>query len=154
MLYLENVEQQRLKCTWRMKPSEQCSNRSALSVERLTMQNADLQAGLHQSRQQAANESAALTQEVRATHGGSPPQRGPETPGLTPLGVDTRLLGKPSDSSGSQKTLRDSSAVFKVYAGATVPKLQHLMAGAARTTTQIAIATILDDDDRICSGCC
>ena len=47
-----------------------------------------------------------------------------------------------------QEVRRDWSAVFKGYAGAAVPKLQHPMAEAARTTTQIANATILDDDDR------
>ena len=65
----------------------------------LARQNVELQNELAQSRQQASNELAALRQEVR---GG--PLRGTQWTGV---GVDTRLLGKPSDFSGAQDAWRD-----------------------------------------------
>ena len=55
--------------------------------------NVELQNELAQSRQQAANELAALRLEVRGA-----PLRGTQATGA---GVDTRLLGKPSDFSGA-----------------------------------------------------
>ena len=60
----------------------------------LTRQTTELQNELNQSRQQAANELAALRQEVRGA-----PLRGAQA---TEVGVDTRLLGKRSDFSGEQ----------------------------------------------------
>ena len=77
-------------------------------------------------RQQAANELAALRQEVRGA-----PLRGTLTTGV---GVDARLLGKPSDFSGAQDAWRDRSTVFKGYAGAAIPRLQKLMDNAAKAT--------------------
>ena len=65
------------------------------ALEGLTRQNAELQNELTQSRQQAANELAALRQEVRGS-----PLRGSQ---VTGVGVDTRLLGKPGDFSGAQE---------------------------------------------------
>ena len=56
------------------------------SLEGLTRQNTELQSELNQSRQQAANELAALRQEVRGA-----PLRGTQATGV---GVDTRLLGE------------------------------------------------------------
>ena len=62
------------------------------ALDGLTRQNSELQAELAESRQ-AANELAGFREEVR------PLQRGSQTTGV---GVDTRLLGKPSDFSGAQ----------------------------------------------------
>ena len=73
---------------------------------------AELHNELAQSRQQAANELAALRQEVRGA-----PLRGTQ---VTGVGVDTRLLGKPSDFSGAQDAWPDWSTVFKGYAGAAI----------------------------------
>ena len=63
------------------------------ALDSLTRQNADLQAELAQSRQQAANELAALRQEIRA------PLRGSQ---VTGVGVDKRLLGMLGEFSGAQ----------------------------------------------------
>ena len=71
----------------------------ATAVEGLTRQNAELQNELTQSRQQAANELAALRQEVRGS-----PLRGSQ---VTGVGVNTR---------GAQEAWRDWSTVFKGYA--------------------------------------
>ena len=70
------------------------------ALEGLTRQNTELKNELKQSRQQAANELAALRQEVRG------------------------------DFSGAQDAWRDWSTVFKVYAGAAIPHLQQLIAKA------------------------
>ena len=64
------------------------------ALEWLDKQNVELQNELAQSRQQAANELATLRQEVQGA-----PLRGTQTTGV---GVDTRLLGKPSDFSRAQ----------------------------------------------------
>ena len=90
------------------------------------------------------NELAALRQEVRGA-----PLRGTQATGV---GVDTRLLGKPSDFSGAQDAWRDWSTVFKVYDGAAIPRLQKLMDKAAKATEPTPNATILDDDDRAASA--
>ena len=76
------------------------------------------------SRQQAANELAALRQEVRGA-----PLRGTQATGV---GVDTRLLRKPSDFSGAQDAWRYWSTVFKGYAGAAIPHLQKLLDKVAK----------------------
>ena len=76
-----------------------------IALEGFTRQNTELQNELNQSRQQAANELEALRQEVRGA-----PLRGTQATGV---GVDTRLLGKPSDFSGAQDAWRDWSTVFK-----------------------------------------
>ena len=68
------------------------------------------------------------------------------------VGVDTRLLEKPGDFSGAQEAWRDWSTVFKVYAGAAVPRLQKLMDDAAKAAAPISNATILEDDDRAASA--
>ena len=112
--------------------------------EGLTRQNTELQNELNQSRQQAAKELAALRQEVRGA-----PARGTQATGV---GVDTRLLGKPSDFSGAQDAWRDWSTVFKGYAGAAIPRLQKLMDDAAKATEPTPNATILDSDDRAASA--
>ena len=70
------------------------------TLEGLARQNVELQNELTQSRQQAANELAALRQKVRGA-----PQRGTEATGV---GVDTRLLGKPSDFLGAKDTWREA----------------------------------------------
>ena len=114
------------------------------ALEGLSGQHADLQAALDQSRQQAANEIAALRQEVRAPLGGSSR--------LASIGAGTRLLRKPSDTSGSREAWWNWDAVFKEYAGAVVPKLQHLMSEFARTAAQMANATTSDDDGRTASA--
>ena len=62
-----------------------------------------------QSRRQAANDLAALRQEVRGS-----PLRGTQ---VTRVGVDTRLLGKPSDFLGAQEAWGDWRTVFKGNAG-------------------------------------
>ena len=113
------------------------------ALEGLTRQNTELQNELNQSRQQAANELAAVRQEVRGA-----PLRGTQATGV---GVDTRLLGKPSDFSGAQDAWRDWSTVNKGYAGAAIPRLQKLMDKAAKATEPAPHATILDDDDRAAS---
>ena len=66
--------------------------------------------------------------------------------------MDTRLLGMPGDFSGAQDARRDCSAVFWGYAGAAVPRLQKLMAEAAKAGTAIPNATILEEDDRAASA--
>ena len=114
------------------------------TLEGLARQNVELQNELAQSRQQAANELAALRQEVRGA-----PLRGTQATGV---GVDTRLLGKPSDFSEAQDAWRDWSTVFKGYAGAAIPRLQKLMDDAAKATEPTPNATILDDDDRAASA--
>ena len=106
------------------------------TLEGLARQNVELQNELAQSRQQAANELAALRQEVRGA-----PLRGTQATGV---GVDTRLLGKPSDFSGAQDAWRDWSTVFKGHAGAATPRLQKLMDNAAKATEPTPNATILD----------
>ena len=68
------------------------------ALESLTRQNTELQNELNQSRQQAANKLAALRKEVRGA-----PLRGTQATGV---GVDTRLLKKPSDFSGAQDAWR------------------------------------------------
>ena len=110
------------------------------AVEGLTRQHTELQNELNQSRQQAANELAALRQEVRGA-----PLRGTRATGV---GVDTRLPRKPSDFSGAQDAWRDWCTVFKGYAGAAIPRLQKRMDDAAKATAPTPNATILDDDDR------
>ena len=82
------------------------------ALDGLTRQNAYLQAELAHSRQQAANEMVALGQEVRAPQGQSPHHE-PEMSGPASLGVNTWLLGMPSDFSGNQEARRDWCAVFK-----------------------------------------
>ena len=61
----------------------------------------------------------------------------------TGVGVDTRLLVKPSDFSGAQDAWRDWNTVFKRYAGAAMPRLQKLMVDAAKAVAPIPNATIL-----------
>ena len=74
------------------------------TLEGLARQNAELQNELAESRQRAANELAALRQEVRGA-----PLRGTQATGV---GVDTRLLGKPSGFSRAQDTWRNWSTVL------------------------------------------
>ena len=115
------------------------------TLEGLAKQNVELQNELAQSRQQAANELAALRQEeVRGA-----PLRGTQA---TRVGVDMRLLEKPSDFSGAQDAWRDWSTVFKAYAGAAIPRLQKLMDNAARATDPTPIATNVDGEDRAASA--
>ena len=109
------------------------------ALDSLTRQNADLQAELAQSRQQAANELAALRQEIRA------PLRGSQ---VTGVGVDKRLLGMLGEFSGAQDAWRDWSTVFKGYAGAAVPRLQKLVEDLAEADTSIPNATMREEDDR------
>ena len=109
------------------------------TLEGLARQNVELQNQLAPSRQQAAIELAALRQKVR----GAPP-RGTQATGV---GVDTRLLGKPSDFSGAQDAWRDWSTVFKGYVCAAIPRLQKLRRRQRRSQ-----ATILDDEDRAASA--
>ena len=99
---------------------------SGSALDGQTTQNRGLQAELAQSSQQAANQLAALKQEVRG------PQCGSQ---MTGVGAETRLLGKPSDFSGAQDAWRDWSAVFRRYAGAAAPRLQKLMTEAAKAAT-------------------
>ena len=110
------------------------------TLEGLTRQKVELQNELNQSRQQAANEVAALRQEVRGA-----PLRGTQATGVV---VDTRLLGKPSDFSGAQDAWRDWSTVFKGDAGAAIPRLQKLVDDAAKAAAPIPNATIMDENDR------
>ena len=113
------------------------------ALECLTRQNTELQNEPNQSRQQAANEFAALRQEVRGA-----PLLGTQALGV---GMDTRLLGKPSDFSGAHDAWRDRSTVFKVYAGAAIPRLQKLMDDAVKAAAPIPNATIMDENDRVAS---
>ena len=108
---------------------------STTALEGLIRQNAELQNELNQSRQQVANELAASRQEVRGA-----PLHGTQATGV---GVDTRLLGKPSDFSGAQDAWRDG---FKGYAAAAIPRLQ--MDDAAKAAAPIRNATIMDENDR------
>ena len=114
------------------------------TLEGLARQHVELQDELAQSRQQAANELGALRPEVRGA-----PLRGTQATGV---GVDTRLLGEPSDFSAAQDAWRDWSTVFKKYAGAAIPRLQKLMDNAAKATEPTPNATILHDDDRAASA--
>ena len=114
------------------------------ALEGLAWQNVELQNELAQSRQQAANELAQLRQEVRGA-----PLRGTQATGV---GLDTRLLLKPSDFSGAHDAWRDWSTVFKEHAGAAILRLQKLMDNAAKATEPTPNATILDDDDRAASA--
>ena len=66
--------------------------------------------------------------------------------------MDTRLLGKPSDFSGSPGAWRDWSTVFEGYAGPAIPRLQKLMDNAAKATEPTPNATILNDGDRAASA--
>ena len=102
------------------------------ALEGLTRQNTELQNELKQSRQQAANELAALR---------GAPLRGTQATGV---GVD-------SDFSGSQDAWRDWSTVFKGYAGAAIPRLQKLKDDAAKAAAPIPNATIMDENDRAAS---
>ena len=97
----------------------------------------------HRADRRAANELASLTQEVRGA-----PLRETQATGV---GVDARLLEKPSGFSGAQDAWRDWSTVFKGYAGAAIPRLQKLVDNAAKGTEPTPNATILDDDDRAAS---
>ena len=114
------------------------------TLEGLARQNVELQNEQAQSRQPAANELAALREEVKGA-----PLRGTQATGV---GVDTRLLGKPSDFSGTQDAWRDWSTVCKRYAGAAIPRLQKQMDNAAKATELTPNATILDDDNRAASA--
>ena len=69
------------------------------ALEGLARQNVELQNELAQSRQQAADELAVLRQERRGA-----PLRGTQATGV---GVDTRLLWKPSEFSWAQDAWRD-----------------------------------------------
>ena len=114
----------------------------------LQRQNIELQTQLTYSQQQSANEVETLRQEVAAaTLGPSGPPRQQYA-----MGVDTRLLGKPSDFQGTQEAWRDWSAVFKGYVGAVLPRLQRLMPDAQSSATAIVNATILEDVDRAASA--
>ena len=108
------------------------------ALDSLTKQNVDLQAELARNRQQAASELEALRQELRAHQRATSPT----------VGVNTRLLGKPGEFSGAQEAWRDWSAVFILYAGAAVPRLQKLMGEAAKATAPVPNVTILEDEDR------
>ena len=110
------------------------------TLEGLARQNVELQNEPAQSRQQAANALAALRQEVRGAA-----LRGTQARGV---GVDTRLLWKPSDFSAAQDAWRDWSTVFEEFAGASIPRLQKLMDDAAKATGPTPNATIVDDEDR------
>ena len=101
----------------------------------LTKQNVELQNELAQSRHQAANELAALRQEVRGS-----PLRGSQVTGSewTRSQVTSRVHRKPGET----------GELFKGYGGAAVPRLQKLMDDAAKATAPIPNATILDDDDQ------
>ena len=114
-----------------------------IALEGLTRQNTEMQNELNQSRQQAANEFAAPRQEVRGA-----PLRGMQA---TEVGVETRLLVKPSGFSGAQDAWRDWSTVFKGSAGAAIPRLQKLMDDAAKAAATIPNATIMDENDRAAS---
>ena len=144
------VDQSRLKGTSFPTPEDvrRCYENDASAVHghagRLARQNVALQNELAQSRQQAANELAALRQEV-----GGVPLRGTQATGVC---VDTRLLGKPSDFSGAQDAWRDWSTVFKGYAGAATPRLQMLSGECRGGNRADPNATILDDDDRAASA--
>ena len=100
------------------------------TLEGLARQNVELQNELNQSRLQAANELAALRQEVRGA-----PLHGTQATGV---GVDTRLLEKPSDFLVAHDAWRDWSTVFKGYAGAAIPRLQKLMDDAAKAAAPIS----------------
>ena len=113
-------------------------------LEVLARQNVELQNELARSKHSAANELAALRQEVRGA-----PLRGTQATGVC---VDTRLLGKPSDFTGAQDAWRDWSTMFKEYAGAAGPRLQKLMDTAGKATEPIQNATIIDDEYRAASA--
>ena len=66
-------------------------------------------------------------------------------------GVDTRLLGSQATSQERKTRWRDWSTVFKVYAGAAIPRLQKLMDDAAKVAAPIPNATIMDANDRAAS---
>ena len=100
------------------------------AIEGLTRQDTELQNELNQSRQQAANELAALRQEVRGES------------------VWTRVCWGSRAASGAQDAWRDWSTVFKGYAGAAIPRLQLLMDDAAKATEPTPNATIMDEYDR------
>ena len=63
----------------------------------LQRQNLELQTQLTYSQQQAASEVETLRQEVAAASLQGPPRQ------QHAMGVDTRLLGKPSDFQGTQE---------------------------------------------------
>ena len=102
------------------------------ALEGLSRQNAELQ----------AVDLRALKQELRT----------PQRITSAAVGVDTRLLERPGEFSGTQEAWRDWSAVFKGYAGAAVPRLQKLMEEAMRAEVPIPNATILEEDDRAASA--
>ena len=114
-----------------------------IALEVLARQNTELQNELNQSRQQAANELAALRQEVPDA-----PLRGTQATGV---GMDTRLLGKPSDFLRAQDAWRDWSTVFKGYGGAAIPRLQKLTDDAAKAAAPIQNATNLEENNRTAS---
>ena len=68
--------------------------------------------------------------------------------------MDTRLLGKPGDSSVAQDAWRD-----KGYAGAAVPRLQKLIYDAAKAVHDLggrrsgSVGTALLDDAHYLQGC-
>ena len=117
----------------------------------LQQQNAELQTQLQQSRQQGDAELEAVRAELRSAQQtgarvGASASQGPS------LGVDTRLLGKPSDFQGTQETWHDWCAAFKGYAGAAVPRLQRLMLEAQQATEPVVNATVLEEADRAASA--
>ena len=100
-----------------------------MALDGLTRRNSELQDAVAQSRQQAANESAALRQEVRA------PQRGSQTTGV----------------GESQAT----SWVFKIVARLEHSVLGLRWRSGAMTAEAdepIPNATILEEDDRAASA--
>ena len=119
------------------------------AIETLSQQSQDLRAELARSREASAGEMTALRAELQAARGPAPARQGAHAQSV---GVDTRLLGKPSDFSGDQHAWRDWSAVFKGYAGAAIPRLQGLMKAATDAEDPCVNATVLDEEDRAASA--
>ena len=119
---------------WRWNPSERCNSSLRWLWTVWPGKSVNCKLNRAQSRQQEANELAALRQEVR-TH-----QYGLHTA----AGKATSRVRKMRGETGS--------AVFRGYAGAAVPRLYKLMTEAAQATMQIPNATILEDEDRAASA--
>ena len=112
----------------------------AETVRQLQARQQQLEADLVQARADAAAARGAAA----PGDAGAP---APRAPAAASVGVDTRLLGKPSDFSGEQLAWRDWSAVFKGYAGAAVPRLTSLMKSAAQSMAPVPNVTLIGQPD-------
>ena len=88
---------------------------------------------------------AALEDELRRARAAPPPPPQAPAAGAAPaagVGIDTRLLGRPSDFDGREDSWRNWSVVFEGYASAAVQGLGAAMAAALERGAMVVNATL------------